>query len=111
MLLSERIQEAMNSAKLTPAKLAKKVKVSRTTVSLWLSNDTKSLKAESAFALEAATGYRASWLVKGTGLRKLIDSNAWPFSPGLHSVIFELSSDELCRLESVIRAYLGADED
>lgn len=65
MGLAERIREAMGSR--TAAELARLVKVTPASVTFWLDGTTKSLKAETAAVLEAATGYRAQWIVTGKG--------------------------------------------
>jgi SOS-response transcriptional repressor LexA len=65
MGLKERIREAMG--KMSPADLARAAEVTPGAVTQWLDGTTKSLRAEKAARLEAATGYRASWIVTGKG--------------------------------------------
>ncbi|NKI94736.1 S24 family peptidase [Rhizobacter sp. SG703] len=63
--LAERIKEAMEGASLRPADLARATKKTSGAVTMWLGGGIKSLKAESAAALEAVTGYSAEWIVTG----------------------------------------------
>lgn len=73
MELKDRIREAMEAAKLTPAGLATATKKTKGAVTQWLDGTTKSLKAETADKLQTATGYRASWIISGKG-EKLVDT-------------------------------------
>lgn len=74
MALKDRIKEAMDAAKLGPAEMARLAGVSKATVTFWLNGQTQSLKAHSASALEAATGYRASWLISGKGAKLVTET-------------------------------------
>lgn len=76
-MLKDRIQEAMTSAQLKPAELARKTGASTGAVSFWLNGQTKKLKAETAQAIQDATGYRAEYLVSGR-LPKLVAENQGP---------------------------------
>lgn len=71
MALKDRIKEAMdgadNGAGITPAELARRCKVSPSSVTLWLNGSTKSLKGATVSRLEAATGYSGNWIVTGRG--------------------------------------------
>lgn len=67
MLLKDRVQEAMDYAKLRPAQLARATNSTNAAVGFWLDGTTKSLKAEKAQLIESATGYRSMWLVSGKG--------------------------------------------
>ena len=71
MLLQERIKEAMESAGLIPAELARATKSTDAAVKFWLDGTTKSLKAEKAQLIEAATGFRSMWLVSEKGPKKV----------------------------------------
>lgn len=65
--LENRIAEALNSTGLKDAEIARKLKLSRATVSQWRSGGVKSLKAESASNIERLTGYSANWISTGIG--------------------------------------------
>ena len=65
--LSARILEAMNGAGLKKLQLAKATGKSSGAVTQWIDGSTKSLKAETAAMIQAATGYSAVWLVTGKG--------------------------------------------
>ena len=67
MQLKDRIKEAMLAAGLTKAAFSRATKASPGAITQWLSGETKSLKAETALAIESATGYRAGWIVDGKG--------------------------------------------
>jgi phage repressor protein C with HTH and peptisase S24 domain len=84
--LADRIKEAMEGASLRPADLARATKKTSGAVAMWLGGGIKSLKAESAAAIEAVTGYSAEWIVTGKlpkrrpgpGIREsLINSTMW----------------------------------
>lgn len=64
-MMKDRIKEAIDAAKMTPADLARKTGASSGAVSFWLSGKTKALKAETAQAIQNATGYRAAYIVSG----------------------------------------------
>lgn len=72
--LSDRILEAMHGAGLKKLQLAKATGKSSGAVTQWIDGTTKTLKAETAAKLQAATGYSAVWLVTGKG-EKLAGSN------------------------------------
>jgi len=72
MNLAERIKEAIAHSRKTQAQIATETNKSAGAVTQWLDGTTKSLRAETAAALERATGYRAAWLVTGKG-PKLVD--------------------------------------
>jgi transcriptional regulator with XRE-family HTH domain len=80
MGLGERIAEAIKGSGKTKAQVARECEVTSGAVSQWLSGNVKSLKAETAMALEAATGYRATWLLHGKGAKTRAEpSIIWPF--------------------------------
>lgn len=68
--LKERIQEAMESAGLTQADLARVLKSTPTTVHLLLIGSTKKLQGKYALAIEAATGFTSQWLLEGKGPKR-----------------------------------------
>jgi transcriptional regulator with XRE-family HTH domain len=81
MGLGERIAEAIAGSGKTKAQIARECDVTGGAVSQWLSGSVKSLKAETAIALEQATGYRAYWLLHGKGPRTTAEpTNVWPFT-------------------------------
>lgn len=73
MALSDRIKEAMEASGKSAADLARDTKKTAGAVSQWLDGTIKSIKADTAAALEASTGYRASWLVTGKGAKLVHD--------------------------------------
>ncbi len=73
MNLAERIKEAIAHSGKTQAQIAAETSKSAGAVTQWLDGTTKSLRADTAAALERATGYRAAWLVTGKG-PKLVDA-------------------------------------
>jgi len=55
----------MEGAGLRPADLARATKKTSGAVAMWLGGGIKSLKADSAAAIESVTGYSADWIVTG----------------------------------------------
>lgn len=74
MTLQQRIREAIDGSGKSQADIARAIKRTPATVTQWLDGSTKSLKADNAAALEAATGYNARWIVTGKGPKKLPDA-------------------------------------
>lgn len=73
MTLSDRIKEAIAHSGKNQAQIAAETRKSPGAVSQWLDGRIKSLKADTANALERATGYRAAWLVTGRGPKMVSD--------------------------------------
>lgn len=71
MGLAERVTEVKDRMKWSKAELARAAEVSSASVTHWLSGATKEMSYESAKALQAATGYRADWLIYGKGPKRL----------------------------------------
>lgn len=71
MSLSERIREAISASGKSQAEIAREIGISTGAVTLLLNGTSKSLKAVTAIALEAATGHRATWIVTGKGPKLL----------------------------------------
>lgn len=67
MTLADRIREAMTASGTNSADIARAAGKTPGAVSQWLTGGTKTLKAESAQGIEAATGFRATWLITGKG--------------------------------------------
>lgn len=67
MTLADRIREAMDASGASNADIARAAGKTPGAVTQWLKGETKTLKAESAQGIEAATGFRASWLITGKG--------------------------------------------
>lgn len=82
MALKHRIQEAMDGSKLSRADIARACSMTNAAVTHWLNGETKSLKADKALALEAATGYRATWILTGKGSKRAAEP-FWPFTVGI----------------------------
>lgn len=87
MDLAERIREAIKHSGKSQAQIATETGKSAGAVTQWVNGTSKSLRAETAAALERATGYRAAWLVTGRG-PKLVseESNVAPAPVGAKSV-------------------------
>lgn len=75
MSLALRIREAIKHSGKTQAQIAIATGKSPGAVTQWLDGTTKSLRADTAAALERATGYDANWLVTGKGVKLLINSS------------------------------------
>ncbi len=73
MNLSDRIREAIQHSGKSQAQIATDTGKSPGAVSQWLDGSTKSLRADTAAALERATGYSAAWLVTGKGTKIAIN--------------------------------------
>lgn len=67
MELHERITEARESAGLSKSELARKLGLSRASVSAWEAGAVKNLKNEHLFTLSRITGYSAQWVATGRG--------------------------------------------
>jgi len=86
MTLAARIREAIEGSGKSQADIAREVGVSNSAVTLWLNGGIKSLKADTATALQRATGYRSEWIVTGRGQKKLAQSNVAPAATGARQV-------------------------
>lgn len=75
MNLSDRIREALIGSGKSQAQIAVETRKSPGAVSQWLDGRIKGLRAETAEALERATGYRAAWLVTGKGPKFVLDKS------------------------------------
>lgn len=75
--LADRIREAFGTAK--PAEIARATKKTKGAVTQWLDGTTKSLKGDTATRMEAATGYRAAWILTGVGPKKLVQTGETVF--------------------------------
>lgn len=66
--LQDRIEQALKDSNLkNPSALAKKAKVSRATVSLWIHGPTQSIGGENLTRVASALGVNAHWLATGEG--------------------------------------------
>lgn len=72
MQLHERIQIALTHAGKSQATVAREMGITPSAITQWLSGRTKTLKAETALALERVTGVKAAWIATGTG-QKFVD--------------------------------------
>ncbi len=87
MTLAERIREAIQHSGKTQAQIATETGKSPGAVTQWLDGATKSLRADTAAALERATGYSATWLVTGKGPKLVASmSNIAPAPVGGKSI-------------------------
>jgi len=73
MPLHERIQIAIAHSGKTQAAIAREMGITPSAITQWLSGRTKTLKVETALALEKATGIRAAWIATGIG-QKFVDA-------------------------------------
>lgn len=67
MSLHIRVKKAIDYAGLKPARVAARLKVSRSTVSDWLSGKTDEIKGRNLLALAELTGVKIKWLQTGKG--------------------------------------------
>lgn len=86
MDLSDRIKEALTYARKNQSQLAAETGITTSAVSQLVTGRVKSLKAETAAAIERSTGYRASWLVTGKGPKFVLDNNIQPADIGARRV-------------------------
>ncbi|WP_315809432.1 helix-turn-helix transcriptional regulator [Pseudomonas sp. C9-3] len=73
MKTNERIARAIQASGKSKSEVAKLCGVAPSAVTQWISGESKTLKAESVFALAKATGFRAEWLATGLGAERAID--------------------------------------
>jgi SOS-response transcriptional repressor LexA len=71
MTLAERITEAILGSGMRPVEVARAAGRSPSAISQLMDGTTKSLKAETAERLQQVTGYRSTWLVSGTGPKRV----------------------------------------
>lgn len=71
MTLADRVAEARNAAQMKPAQFAKAIGISKAAMSLIDGGTTKTLKHETALAMQRVSGYRAEWINNGTLPRRL----------------------------------------
>ena len=83
MELKDRIKAAMNHAGLEKSELAVRARVSKGAVTQWLDGTTKSLRADKAESIAAATGVSSKWLVTGFGLMtsSIVNTTPSPENP------------------------------
>ena len=70
MDLHDRITEAREAAGLSKSELARRMGLSRASVSAWETGAVKNLKNEHLFTLSEITGYSAKWIATGEGEKK-----------------------------------------
>lgn len=68
--LAQRMKEALEDAGAIPADLARACKITPTSVSNWLSGETKSLKASTAMRAAEFLGVNQAWLAEGRGPKR-----------------------------------------
>ena len=103
MGLGERITEAIEGSGKSKAQIARECNVTGGAVTQWA--NAKSLKAETALALEQATGYRAYWLMHGRGSKRAADQ-LWPFQKVELSRVLSLSTEDRAFVEGKLEAAL-----
>jgi phage repressor protein C with HTH and peptisase S24 domain len=67
---AERIAKAILGSGHSKSEVARACSVSASSVTQWITGETKSMKPEHLFALEAATGFCAKWIATGIGSEK-----------------------------------------
>lgn len=67
MTLSKRVTEAIQATGRKPADIARSIGRTPSAISQLMDGTTKSLKADTAYRLEAETGFRSNWLISGKG--------------------------------------------
>lgn len=67
MSLSERLQEAIEASGKSKAEIARACNITQASINHWMTGKTRSLRAETALALEQITGFSAVWLTSGRG--------------------------------------------
>jgi DNA-binding Xre family transcriptional regulator len=65
MGLAERVDEAREAVKMRPADFARAVGISKAAMTLIKNGTTKTLKHETALAIQRVTGFRAEWVNNG----------------------------------------------
>jgi len=105
MTLADRIKEAIGGK--SQADIARATKKTEGAVSQWLDGTTKSLKAETAVMLEAATGFRAAWLATGKG-PKMATQNTAP-GPEIRGTVPLLSSVQAGNYKEYVDNYHAGD--
>lgn len=87
MSLAKRIKEAIEHSGKTQAQIAAETGKSAGAVTQWLDGTTKSLRADTAAALQRATGYQSAWLVTGKGPKTVnFDQNLGSADIGTHRI-------------------------
>lgn len=110
MKLGERVAEARKVAGLTPAEFARRVGVTQPAIWKIETGQTKALKATTAMAMEAATGFCARWLSDGVG-PKLCAEAANEIAREYESSLFsKLSAEEKARVVMQLLPELGEDD-
>jgi SOS-response transcriptional repressor LexA len=85
MTLAARVTEAILGSGKRPVEVARATGRTPSAISQLMDGTTKSLKAETAERLQQATGYRATWLVSGTGPKR-VSGNTEP-GPNLQAEV------------------------
>ena len=70
MTLADRIREIMQAKDWNQSELARKAKVGRATVSLWLDGTVKSMKGANGVSLHRTSGFSLQWILTGEGIKK-----------------------------------------
>lgn len=96
--LRERLMWAMGREKIRQAELARRLKITRGAVSLWLDGTTKSLEGENLTRAAGALGVNPHWLATGEGKPDVTTGKR-----GQEETIRDLMS-------TFDQAYLGADK-
>lgn len=78
--LAQRMKEAIDDAKVIPADVARACHITPTSVSNWLTGETKSLKAATAMRAAEFLGVNQMWLAEGRGPKRPTDAYLPPES-------------------------------
>jgi len=68
----DRISYALETAGLTPAAAAKKLKCSREAIQQWISGKTKNIKNDLLFSFSDLTRFEARWIATGKGPVRMV---------------------------------------
>lgn len=77
MNLSNRIRETLSISGKSQAAIAREMGITQSAITQWLTGQTKKLRADTAVALEKATGVKAEWIATGHG-PKLVSADQIP---------------------------------
>lgn len=105
--MGERIKWARKQADLSQEQLGKAAGVSKGAVSLWESSQTKNLKNTNLYAVAAATGVRAEWLVSGKGqVQEEKEVNGSVEAQRIAASIMQLSPSQRAAIQALVDTFV-----
>lgn len=111
---NDRLNQALTESGMTPADLSRKTGATTASVSDWVNNITKELKASNSECICATLRINHRWLVTGKGpmrpstpsqITEPQASYETPISPRLANLINQLDRDHLAKLEEIAELY------